>query len=110
MAATQLPANTQMGQTAVADPAGTTMDTTNGNTCTNSGATFFRFANQTASPVAAQVVTAVTVEGYAVADQTINIPASVAVWAGRFDIKNFGARITLLSVAAANIKITAFEP
>jgi hypothetical protein len=108
MAATQLPANTQMGQNPTADPAGTTMDTANGNTTTNSGATFFRFANQTASPVTATVVTPGTVEGYAIADQTINIPASVAVWAGRFDIKNFGARITFTT--AANIKITAFEP
>ena len=108
MAATQLPANTQMAQNPVTDPAGTTMDTTNGNTCTNSGATFFRFANQTAGAVTATVVTPGTVEGYAIADQTINIPASVAVWAGRFDIKNFGARITFTT--AANVKITAFEP
>lgn len=109
MAATQLPANTQMGQTAVADPAGTAMDTANGNTCTNSGATFFRFTNQTAGAVTATVITTTVIEGsYAVADQTINIPASVAVWAGRFDIKNFGARITFTTAAA--VKITAFEP
>ena len=109
MAATQLPANTQMGQTAVADPVGTAADATNGNTCTNSGATAFRLRNSVASGATVDFTTPGTVEGYAIADQTVTVPLSSTVWVGRFDIKNFGARIVMLA-SAATVFITAFEP
>jgi hypothetical protein len=98
-----------MGQTAVADPAGTAMDTANGNTCTNSGATSFRIRNSVASGATVTVTTPNTVEGYAIADQTVTVPLSATVWIGRFDIKNFGARIVMLG-SAATLFITAFEP
>jgi zona occludens toxin (predicted ATPase) len=109
MAATALPANTQMGQTAVADPAGTAADATNGNTCTNSGATAFRLKNTVGSQQTVIFTTPVTVEGYAVADQTVTLPLSATQWVGRFDIKNFGARIVMLA-SNAGVLITAFEP
>lgn len=109
MAATQLPANTQMGQTAVADPAGTAADATNGNTCTNSGATAFRLKNNAGAGATCTFTTPNTVEGYAIADQTVTLPLSATQWVGRFDIKNFGARIVMLA-SATTVLITAFEP
>lgn len=96
----------------IADPAGTTMDATNGNTFPNSGQTLVRVQNTTASPVNLTIVPVETVGGLTLASDVRAIPGSGTAggiaWIARLDPAVYGRAVKV--TGPATLKLTILEP
>lgn len=95
--------------TVLADPTGTALDTTNGNSAANSGATILRVQNTDTASHVLTLLTPVTEDGLALADDTRTIPASSTKWIGRLPEAVFGSTLKMTSTSNL-LLVTVFEP
>lgn len=93
----------------VADPAPTAIDTTNGNSFTNSGSTIFRVQNTDTSSHVLTLVTTGQEDGLLLADDPRTIPASGHVWIEKLPVPIYGSKLTMTCTSAL-VSVTAFEP
>lgn len=94
----------------VGDPPGAPADTTNGNSCPNSGRTFLRVKNTDTASHTLTLVTPGTVDGsLAVADDPRVIPASSTKWIPRLPVSVYGSTLQM-TADSAQLLVTAFEP
>jgi hypothetical protein len=94
----------------LADPTPAAADTTNGNSCANTGMTILRVQNTDTNPHTLTLITPGTVDGtLAVADDPRVIPASSKQFIGRLPVAVYGSTLQFTS-DSTTLQITVFEP
>ena len=93
----------------LADPTPTAIDTTNGNVITNSGMTILRVQNTDSGSHTLTLLTPVTEDGLALADDPRTIPASSTQWIGRLPLAIYGAQLQM-TCSSSLVEVTVFEP
>lgn len=84
-------------------------DTTNGHVVANSGRTIITVRNADTNPHSVTFVTPGTVDGQAVGDRTVSIPASTSMDFGGFPTSVYGSQMAI-TVDSAQLKLVAREP
>jgi hypothetical protein len=107
MAGTVIP-RTQLSHVPLTDPAGTSMDSTNGNLIQNSGATIWRINNGAVSTSTVTFTPVTSVEDFTITHAAYSVVASAIVWVGKHDVPNFGANL-FAKASQAGVLLTAFE-
>ena len=94
----------------LADPAGSAADTTNGNSCPNTGLTLLRVKNNDTAPHTLTLITPGTVDGtLTVADDPRTIAASSTKWIGRLPVAVYSSTLQFTS-DSTQLSISVFEP
>lgn len=94
----------------VASPTPDNGDTTNGHVAKNSGRTIITVSNADASnPHSVTFVIPGTVDGQAVADRVVSIPASGSREFGQFPVEVYGGQLAI-DVDSSQLKLSAREP
>ncbi|MFG1997885.1 hypothetical protein ACGFNU_01905 [Spirillospora sp. NPDC048911] len=85
-------------------------DPANGHACVNSGETIIEVRNAHASALqSVTFVTPGTVDGLAIADRKVDVPAGQARRFGGFPPAVYGSVLNI-DVTTADLKLTAYEP
>lgn len=84
-------------------------DPTNGHVVANSGRTIVTIRNADTGAHSVTFVTPGTVDGQAVGDRTVSVPASTSMDFGGFPTNVYGSQMAI-TVDSAQLKLTAREP
>jgi hypothetical protein len=108
MARTVLPV-TSVGRSGVTHPAEQSGDTTNNHVVANTGRTIILVRNADTSSHSVTFVITNTVDGQAVTNRTVAVPASSTVDLGKFQTEIYGSQMGI-NVDSAQLKLIALEP
>lgn len=86
-----------------------TGDSSNGHVITNTGRTLIIIRNADTSDHTATFVIPGTVDGQAIADRTVTVPASSSRVYGKFSTSVYG-RTLAVNVSSSQLKLSALEP
>lgn len=101
---------TELSRAGIAPATEVDGDATNGNIVSNTGQTMIEVRNADAvNPHTVTFVTPGTVDGQAVADRQVSIPASTTRRFGRFQPSFYGSALAI-DVDSTELKLTAYEP
>lgn len=100
---------TDITRTGIADPAEVTGDTVVGNECTNDGRVVLRVRNAHATvPQTATFITPGSIDGLAVTDRALSVPAASTRWIGPFPAAIYGTLLVFNS-STVDLKYSAFK-
>lgn len=101
---------TPLARTGIAAGAEVDGDTSNGHVISNTGKTTIEVRNADSGGAhSVTFVTPGTVDGQAVGDRTVSIPASSTRRFGRFQTSIYGSSM-VVTVDSSQLKLTAYEP
>jgi hypothetical protein len=80
---------TTSAKTGTVQPSATAVDGTNGNRFTNTGREVVEINNGGGAPITVTIQTALTYQGYAIANQDVSVTNGTAKWIGPFDTALF---------------------
>ncbi len=99
---------THLSHAPTTDPVGQAADVTNGNSVANSGGTILRLNNTDTVSHTVTFHIPETVEGQAVTDYVVTVPASTKSWVSGFNPAHFGA-VMKITANNALVLLTAFD-
>jgi hypothetical protein len=79
-----------------------------GDTFTNNGKTLFALDNGSGGTIVATIVTSATVDGLAVSDRTVSVPAGEIRWVCDLDPNVYGTTVSVTYDGVTSLTVAAF--